>query len=264
MAPQIGESLREARTRRGIDLGGAQQATKIRARYLEAMERERWDVLPDPAYVRGFLHTYAQFLGLDADALVGEYARSMRAPQPSESQAEPLADSLTEPLMTHAPGTTGTRLRVSPAVLAGAAVAAVAGFLIVLGLTGGSNGGNQHHGQAASPSTAQGSSTTTQSTTSTAAAPTVVSVRLQPTGTVWVCMVDDRGRDLVNGETLSAGDTRGPFRAKSFKVRLGNGEMQFDVGGKAFRVPPVAEPVGYSITPSGVHRLGSSGQPTCA
>jgi cytoskeleton protein RodZ len=261
MAPQIGESLREARTSQGIELDDAQQATKIRARYLEAMEQERWELLPDPAYARGFLRTYAEFLGLDAEALVLEYARSRERAAQAAAAAEPLADSLTEPLMKHAPEAPRTRLRLSPPVIAGLAAAAVVGFLVVLGLTGGSESGhhNRSHGRADSRS----APTPTQSTTTTSAAPTLVSLRLQPTGTVWVCLVDDRGRDLVNGETLTSGATRGPFRAKSFKVRLGNGEMRFDVGGKPFRVPPAAQPVGYAITPSGVHRLGSSAQPTC-
>ena len=259
MAPQIGESLREARTRQGIELGDAQQATKIRARYLEAMEGDRWDVLPDPAYVRGFLHTYATFLGLDADALVNEYARSRERAEEAPPAGEPLADSLTEPLMTHAPGAPRAPLRLSPSLLAALAAAGIIGFLLVLGLTGGS--GNSDHTPSREKAAARTPSTTQ---TTTAESPQQVSLRLEPTGTVWVCLEDDRGRDVVNGETLNSGDARGPFQAKSFKLRLGNGEMRIDVAGKPFTVPPVAQPVGYSITPDGVHKLASSAQPTCA
>jgi cytoskeleton protein RodZ len=262
MAPPIGESLREARTHRGIELEDAQQATKIRARYLGAMEEERWDVLPDPAYVRGFLHTYAAFLGLDADAMVQEYGRSRESAAQAAAAGEPIADSLTEPLMTHAPGAPRTRLRLTPPLIAGLGAAAVIGFLVVLGLTGGS--GNDHGGGSGRKAASRGASSSTTSTTQTPPArPTEVSVRLEPTGTVWVCLVDDSGHNLVNGETLTAGDARGPFKAKSFKVRLGNGEMRMEVGGKQFQVPPVAEPVGYSITPDGVRKLSSSAQPTC-
>jgi cytoskeleton protein RodZ len=260
MAPQIGESLREARARQGIELGDAQQATKIRARYLDAMEGERWDLLPDPAYVRGFLHTYATFLGLDADALIREYARSRESAEHAPAPGEPLADSLTEPLMTHAPGAPRAPLRLSPSLLLGLAAAGIVGLLIVLGLTGGSdNGGHarsDEQGASPPPSASQAQGTTTTQ-------PASVSVRLEPTGTVWVCLVDDRGRGLVNGETLTSGQTRGPFESKAFKVTLGNGEMQMTVDGEPFAVPAVAEPVGYSITPSGVHTLTSSAQPTC-
>jgi hypothetical protein len=56
---EIGNSLREARTRRQIDVGQAEQATKIRARYLRALEDERFDQLPSQTYVKGFLRTYS-------------------------------------------------------------------------------------------------------------------------------------------------------------------------------------------------------------
>ena len=73
MAPPIGESLHEARARRGIELIDVERATKIRVEYLRAMEEERWELLPGAAYARGFLRTYGNFLGLDGQALVEEY-----------------------------------------------------------------------------------------------------------------------------------------------------------------------------------------------
>ena len=73
--PGIGETLREARTAAGIQLDDAERTIRIRIRYLDALENEEWDVLPGDAYVRGFLHTYADFLGLDGAALVDEYDR---------------------------------------------------------------------------------------------------------------------------------------------------------------------------------------------
>ena len=72
MSEGIGERLREARTSRGLELEEAEQQIKIRKRFLVAMEDEDWDVLPGPAYVRSFLHTYAELLGLDADAVVDD------------------------------------------------------------------------------------------------------------------------------------------------------------------------------------------------
>ena len=70
---EIGNSLREARTRRQIDVGQAEQATKIRARYLRALEDERFDQLPSQTYVKGFLRTYADYLGLDGQLYVDEF-----------------------------------------------------------------------------------------------------------------------------------------------------------------------------------------------
>ena len=75
----IGEVLKRTRTRRKVDIHTVEQQTKIRTKYLRALENEEWDVLPGPAYAKGFLRTYAQFLGLDGDALVDEYRRTVEA-----------------------------------------------------------------------------------------------------------------------------------------------------------------------------------------
>jgi hypothetical protein len=70
---EIGNSLREARARRQIALGQAEGATKIRGKYLRALEEERFDLLPAETYVKGFLRTYADYLGLDGQLYVDEY-----------------------------------------------------------------------------------------------------------------------------------------------------------------------------------------------
>jgi helix-turn-helix protein len=70
---EIGSSLREARIRQGYDLAEAEIGTKIRSKYLDALEEERFDVLPAPTYVKGFLRSYADFLGLDGQLYVDEF-----------------------------------------------------------------------------------------------------------------------------------------------------------------------------------------------
>ena len=70
---EIGNSLREARHRQQLELTDAELATKIRARYLRALEEESFDVLPAQTYVKGFLRTYADYLGLDGQLYVDEY-----------------------------------------------------------------------------------------------------------------------------------------------------------------------------------------------
>src|SRR5207248_6942079 len=70
----IGSSLKEARLRKGLDLAAAAESTKIRSRHLQALEDEQFDVLPGQTYVRGFLKTYADFLGLDGQLYVDEYS----------------------------------------------------------------------------------------------------------------------------------------------------------------------------------------------
>ena len=70
---EIGNSLREARSRREVGLPQAEQATKIRVKYLRALEDERFEQLPSDTYVKGFLRTYADYLGLDGQLYVDEY-----------------------------------------------------------------------------------------------------------------------------------------------------------------------------------------------
>ena len=78
---EIGNTLLEARSRRDLDIPTCEAGTKIRAKYLRAMEEEQFDVLPSPTYVRGFLRTYAAFLGLDGGLLVDEYESRFARPE---------------------------------------------------------------------------------------------------------------------------------------------------------------------------------------
>ena len=71
--PEIGDQLRETRMRNRIDITEVEAATKIRAKYLRALENEEWDLLPGPTFVKTFLRTYAEYLGLDGQLYVDEY-----------------------------------------------------------------------------------------------------------------------------------------------------------------------------------------------
>jgi len=71
---EIGYSLREARERQGLGYPEIELATKIRAKYVRALEEEDFDAIPGDAYTRGFLRSYAEYLGLDGDVYVDEYA----------------------------------------------------------------------------------------------------------------------------------------------------------------------------------------------
>jgi helix-turn-helix protein len=71
---EIGNSLRDARVRKGLELTELEVETKIRAKYLRALEEEEFDALPGDSYVKGFLRTYAERLGLDGQLYVDEYS----------------------------------------------------------------------------------------------------------------------------------------------------------------------------------------------
>src|SRR5213596_381757 len=87
--PAIGATLREARMRARIDISEIEAQTKIRAKYLRALENEEWDLLPGPTFVKSFLRTYAEALGLDARLLLEEY--KLRHERLSEADLLPIA-----------------------------------------------------------------------------------------------------------------------------------------------------------------------------
>src|SRR5918998_6633206 len=82
----IGERLREARMRQKVDIAEVERSTKIRAKYLRALENEEWGLLPGSTFVKTFLRTYAEALGLDAHLLVEEYRAHHEAPDELELQ----------------------------------------------------------------------------------------------------------------------------------------------------------------------------------
>ena len=96
--PEIGETLRETRMRRRIDMTEVEAATKIRAKYLRALENEEWDLLPGPTFVKTFLRTYAEYLELDPRLLVEEYRQRFERPS-------------TQDLTPFGPGMGGARRR---------------------------------------------------------------------------------------------------------------------------------------------------------
>jgi hypothetical protein len=93
---EIGNSLREARERQGLGYPEIELATKIRAKYIRALEEENFTSIPGDAYIRGFLRTYAEYLGLDGDIYVDEYAsrfitswRDELPPRPARPRIRP-------------------------------------------------------------------------------------------------------------------------------------------------------------------------------
>ena len=88
---EIGASLREARIKRGLSPADVQKAIRIRDRYLQALEEERWELLPGDVYVKGFLRTYADFLGLDAHLYIDEYNSRFAVHDEQPLAPQPLA-----------------------------------------------------------------------------------------------------------------------------------------------------------------------------
>jgi cytoskeleton protein RodZ len=85
----IGPALRRARLLRGKSVEEASRETRIRAEYLQALEGETFEVLLGDVYVRGFLRSYATYLGLDPGKVLGVYNRHFGGPRPTLPEASP-------------------------------------------------------------------------------------------------------------------------------------------------------------------------------
>ncbi|HEY3051201.1 MAG TPA: helix-turn-helix domain-containing protein [Gaiellaceae bacterium] len=129
---EIGNSLREARLRQGLDFPEIEQATKIRGKYLRALEEEQFDVLPAQTYVKGFLRSYADHLGLDGQLYVDEFnSRYVRGEfEDEEEQQRALGPRMTGPGR-------GSALQSKAVMLTVAAIAGVTVFVFVAAKWGG-------------------------------------------------------------------------------------------------------------------------------
>jgi cytoskeletal protein RodZ len=258
--PEIGETLREARMRRRIDMTEVETATKIRGKYLRALENEEWDLLPGPTFVKSFLRTYAEYLGLDARLLVEEYRQ--RYERPSTQDLTPFSAA-------RRPGRPGRprRARLAAAgpvlvIMIGALV--LVGFFWVLGTLGQDDNetpsGPSNAGQAQPTATA-----TPRKKKRAPAAPTRVQLRLEATGPVYVCLVDASGDQVIDEQTLDAGTRTKAFTSKSFRTNFGNDNVRMLVDGKTYKVAASADPIGYSIRPGRKPRLLSAdARPDCS
>src|ERR1700745_2714588 len=138
--PDIGETLRDARMRAHIDVSEIEAKTKIRAKYLRALENEEWSLLPGPTFVKSFLRTYAQALGLDGKALVEEYRAQHESP--GEGAMEPtVANSQRGRVLV--PGTGRGGGSTSRAYVALVGFVALLIVLLIVGLVSGGGSSKQ-------------------------------------------------------------------------------------------------------------------------
>ncbi|HMJ01686.1 MAG TPA: helix-turn-helix domain-containing protein [Conexibacter sp.] len=259
--PEIGATLREARMRARIDITEVEQATKIRAKYLRALENEEWNLLPGSTFVKSFLREYADYLGLDSRTLVEEY--KLRFERPSELELAPISPQLGRDRRTGSAGFGGGR--VAPRWLIVGAVLAL--VVVALGVIGSFGGGDDESPQAGS--TAGEAGTTAQTTTTTRrprraqAAPAQASLRLVPTGTIYVCLTDGAGRVLIPGTQFEAGQQVPVQRARLLRLTLGNNQAEMRVNGQPLAVPASSTAIAYEIRPSGARPLPVDQAPTC-
>jgi hypothetical protein len=246
---EIGNSLREARLRQGLDLTDAEQSTKIRSKYLQALEREQFELLPSQTYVKGFLRSYAEFLGLDGQLYVDEYNSRYVA-----GDEEPLA----RPRRSTA-GQRHRRVESNVLFVALGAIAAVTALVIAAWKFGGSND-RQPIPNLSRPRTASPAAQAPRKRTKPAARkPTRVHlVLVAARGSCWleVHKGSATGKQVFEG-TLEQGRTQ-EFWSKRLWINAGAGEnLDVRLNGKAVSLPRGAPSV-VVVTPKGIQPASSA------
>ena len=251
----IGEVLRRTRTRQKMDIRTVEAQIKVRTKYLRALENEEWEVLPGPAYAKGFLRTYAQFLGLDGDALVDEYRRTVESslgPEAPQVFAEPVLEQRIRP-GEEPRSPWRSRIAIVAALGAGAVI-----VLLVLGFTGGSSHKghhrgnhhhNGHHGHVGNGVPHTGGKPVTLS--------------LVTRADMVVCLVPGHGRPVIDSQTLISGAKEGPFPpADNFRLDLDSGGgVTLTLDGAQHRIQS-KRPASYAINSGGIQQIGFAG-PNC-
>jgi cytoskeleton protein RodZ len=276
----IADTLSEARTRRAVDLEEVHAATGIRPRYLRAIEQEDWDALPEEFYVRSFIRKYAQFLDVDPEPLVEEYRRQRgTAGDAGEAPTSPFARTTSR--RAEALRRRRRRQEVYTWVGAAGVLAAIVAAIVLLASGGGSGGGKEANGggsgsgqgaagagkgakQGGAGKGAGGNGAGKQGKTGAGSSTSKVSLEIEPTAEVWACVLDAKGKPLVDGLTLAAGETAGPFKSRSYTAAFGNGSVHVLVDGVTAHTPSAPSPMGFIVSPKGkVHEIPEGERPSC-
>ncbi len=254
----VGTKLREARTRRRLGLPEVEAATKIRARYLQAIENEEWDQLPGDTYARAFIRTYGSFLGLDGDRLAEEQRQERGSARPGERL--PRVDPRPRKVSRARRGRRGSN--VSPRLVAILVSVLVVGALLAIGLSTGGSSNSTSTGAGKSAKGQAGAHKKGHQGKQAAFAGHTLSLHAK--GEVWVCLLNGAGKRLVDGQILLPGETEGPFRSGSFTLALGNGAVTMTVDGQQAQTPEPSSPIGFAVDSKGaVRELPEGERPTC-
>lgn len=257
---RIGEVLEGARTRLGVDIATAEKETKIRAKYLRALENEEWETLPGPTYVKGFMRTYAGYLGLDSDALVDGYRRTIER-SPAAEQPYLFSESLLERRRrpVEARRRSASWLLLVVAVIGVLALIALVG----IGLFGGSSddAANRHH-KGNDHRHRHGSHGAKQGGKGDGSSGKAVSLALVTHDEMVVCLLPGHGRPLIDSQTLVADSKQGPFvpAAENYRLDLiSGGAVTVILGGKPSRVHS-KRPASFDIDSGGIRPIAYQGQ----
>lgn len=274
--PEIGVTLREARMRAGIDIAEVESRTKIRAKYLRALENEEWSLLPGTTFVKSFLRTYAETLGLDAKLLVEEYKFRHEPYEVGGGQYGPGGRGprgrkvggygASRGGRRGEGGAFGPAKRTSLLPLLVLVVLVVGAILAVVQL---GKSEDQTPNSATAPPTTTAPEPRTASSVEAAERRRLRNlVRLRITAprteTASICVLDARGRVVADTPNLRAGSRTKVLRSARFDVLLSGGVVVRD-GSKRLRLrADDKNVVAYRITKGRARRLSDARKPSCS
>jgi cytoskeleton protein RodZ len=247
---EIGNSLREARLRQGLDLAEIEQVTKVRSRYLKALEEEQFEVLPGQTYVKGFLKAYADHLGLDGDLYVEEfnsrYATGEEEPIP---RARGGGGSWPRPVHLHS----------SAVLISLTAIGLATALVIVAWRFGATDEPDEIPGlpPVAEETTTQPTKARKKQRRSQPIAPAGRRIRLVASAVGGRCWLEvhrgsEAGELLFEG-TIEQGTAKGPFRGKQLWLNVGApSNLVIRVNGARRRLPGIGVPREVVVSRNGI------------
>ena len=232
--------------RQRLDIADVEARTKIRAKYLRALENEEFGMLPGPTFVKTFLRTYAEMLGLDPHVLVEEYRANYE--REDELELQPLGPpGVARPDRYRGP-------RVSPGAVALLVLVGIVAVLVAIGLA--SDEGEGGGGEVARTETTRERTTTQRK--EKPPAPTRVALRVVPATPTGVCVDRGAGTPVIFENTIDSAQT---FRGKRVRINLGKRDVQLVKNGKQVQVTPGPESAGFDFTPRRTRELDSGERP---
>ena len=249
----IGSTLREARIRARVDITEVETATKIRAKYLRALENEEWDLLPGPVYIRSFLRTYGDYLGLDSRMLTEEFKQ--RFERPSEHDLRPRSTLARDREHRDRPSRIPSWAPIAVVVVVLLAVLWAVGSATNSGPSAPATHVSHH-----APPVHHHHRVTIPAATSK---PKRVYLRMVPTGTVYVCLVNAAGIKLINQQTYAVGQTIPVEHGRRLLLTLGNNAIDLKANGRTIPVAQSANPIRLQITATKVTHIPLSQSPAC-
>ena len=240
--------------RQHLDITDVEARTKIRAKYLRALENEDFGMLPGATFVKSFLRTYAEFLGLDPHLLVEEY-RARHDPR-DESELTPFAPRPSGRERRRPPR------RPGPWLGGVAAVVGILALLLVLGLTGGSS----DNGSVKTKTTATHTTTTHKKARRKkrhhhARTPRLVKLRIVPVNPVYVCVDKGAGTKIV--AELNPMSKPRTFVARHLRVNLGQRSVKLVANRRSVHIPSGSQPIGYDFRPKGYRTIPAGTRRPC-